>query len=184
MHCGGRVQTSGLGFLDKVGNLLNTAGNVASKGLDVAQKGYGVYEHYQTVFSPQQQTPTGTSPLFTTAPYGGLPSNIMPVMPAVSIGIAQAGSPSLDTAGIRELQGGLAALGYKPGPVDGIFGSLTESALMNFQRAKCVNPDGAPTAFNLSIVQAELQNKRQGGGISPAILAGGALALLLLSQRK
>ena len=35
---------------------------------------------------------------------------------------------------VKDLQEALKALGYDPGPVDGIFGAKTESAVKNFSR--------------------------------------------------
>ena len=42
----------------------------------------------------------------------------------------------------RELQEGLAELGYDPGGVDGMIGPNTRAALREFQRANAITPDG------------------------------------------
>lgn len=43
---------------------------------------------------------------------------------------------------VKQLQRFLAALGYSPGPVDGVLGSRTADALRSFQRGRGINPDG------------------------------------------
>ena len=42
----------------------------------------------------------------------------------------------------REIQQRLRALGFQPGPVDGLFGPRTERAVRNFQESRGVEPDG------------------------------------------
>ena len=43
---------------------------------------------------------------------------------------------------VRDLQEALKALGYDPGPVDGVFGAKTESAVKKFQQAREIAADG------------------------------------------
>jgi peptidoglycan hydrolase-like protein with peptidoglycan-binding domain len=43
---------------------------------------------------------------------------------------------------VRDLQEALKALGYNPGPVDGVFGATTEAAVKAFQQAKGITADG------------------------------------------
>ena len=43
---------------------------------------------------------------------------------------------------VRDLQEALKALGYDPGPIDGIFGTKTESAVKKFQQAREITADG------------------------------------------
>ena len=43
---------------------------------------------------------------------------------------------------VRELQTLLRDRGFDPGPIDGIFGSRTRSAVVSFQRRSNLNPDG------------------------------------------
>lgn len=49
---------------------------------------------------------------------------------------------SLSRAAVRDIQLRLLALGYEPGPVDGIPGKKTESAVKAFQKDKGLEPDG------------------------------------------
>ena len=43
---------------------------------------------------------------------------------------------------VRDLQEALEALGYAPGPIDGVFGATTETAVKAFQQAKEITADG------------------------------------------
>jgi peptidoglycan hydrolase-like protein with peptidoglycan-binding domain len=43
---------------------------------------------------------------------------------------------------VRDLQEALAELGVDPGPIDGVFGAKTESAVKTFQQAKEITVDG------------------------------------------
>jgi len=43
---------------------------------------------------------------------------------------------------VRDLQEALKALGYDPGPIDGVFGAMTEAAVKAFQQAKGITADG------------------------------------------
>jgi hypothetical protein len=44
--------------------------------------------------------------------------------------------------GVRELQRRLRRLGHRPGPIDGMFGPLTEASVERFQRARGLQVDG------------------------------------------
>ena len=43
---------------------------------------------------------------------------------------------------VRDLQEALKALGYDPGPIDGVFGENTDSAVRKFQQAREIPVDG------------------------------------------
>src|SRR5436190_2770887 len=43
---------------------------------------------------------------------------------------------------VRDLQGALKALGHDPGPIDGVFGARTTSAVKAFQQAREIAVDG------------------------------------------
>src|SRR5882762_56143 len=51
---------------------------------------------------------------------------------------------------IRELQSKLEALGFPPGPIDGIRGPLTEGALVSFQRAEHLPATGAADSVTVA----------------------------------
>lgn len=61
---------------------------------------------------------------------------------------------------VRQLQQRLKALGHDPGPVDGIFGPLTERAVRSFQRAARITVDGivGPVTWQ-ALAAAERQRK-------------------------
>ena len=48
----------------------------------------------------------------------------------------------LRQASVRSLQARLGSLGFYSGPVDGVWGAGTETAVQNFQRARGLQPDG------------------------------------------
>ena len=43
---------------------------------------------------------------------------------------------------VRDLQEALKALGHDPGPIDGVFGTTTETAVKAFQQARAITSDG------------------------------------------
>jgi peptidoglycan hydrolase-like protein with peptidoglycan-binding domain len=43
---------------------------------------------------------------------------------------------------VGDLQEALKALGYNPGPIDGVFGAATEAAVKAFQQARGITADG------------------------------------------
>lgn len=51
---------------------------------------------------------------------------------------------------VMEIQALLAKIGYRPGPIDGIFGSQTQQAVIQFQRDNGLTPDGiiGPNTYN------------------------------------
>jgi membrane-bound lytic murein transglycosylase B len=57
-------------------------------------------------------------------------------------------APDSDT--IEQLQARLAALGYDPGPADGIFGPTTRAALRDYQRSIGRIADGYPDGATLA----------------------------------
>ena len=54
-----------------------------------------------------------------------------------------AAAAQMPTAEVREVQGRLRAMGYNPGPVDGIVGPLTENAAQQYQRKRGLEVTGA-----------------------------------------
>ncbi|MEX1207783.1 MAG: peptidoglycan-binding protein [Acidimicrobiia bacterium] len=53
---------------------------------------------------------------------------------------------------VRELQAFLKAIGYAPGPIDGVYGSKTEKAVKKFQRSRDLPADGIVGSQTLSEV--------------------------------
>jgi len=51
-------------------------------------------------------------------------------------------SPSMEGTDVRAVQQGLAARGFNPGAIDGVFGPDTQAAVIAFQRASRVEPTG------------------------------------------
>jgi peptidoglycan hydrolase-like protein with peptidoglycan-binding domain len=63
---------------------------------------------------------------------------VPPALPAAGITL----KPGASGAPVRLLQLALATLGYSPGKVDGQYGPSTQQALIRFQRAAHLAPDG------------------------------------------
>ena len=89
--------------------------------------------------------------------------------------ILRKGSRGSDVA---EVQARLSELGYLPGPIDGIFGTKTEAAVIHFQRDRGLTPDGivGPLTYN-----ALFQPGPQPGYILYTIKAGDTFYKLSLT---
>ncbi len=76
--------------------------------------------------------------------------------PAARLPVASGGFVLLGDAGadVTTLQQRLATLGYYQGAVDGQFGSLTEAALIAFQQAQGLKPDGIAGTATFSALNA------------------------------
>lgn len=61
---------------------------------------------------------------------------------AMALGTEAVLSPGMTGQLVRELQERLAGAGFSPGAIDGIFGPQTRDALIRFQNAKGLTPDG------------------------------------------
>ncbi len=57
---------------------------------------------------------------------------------------------------VRTLQENLVRLGYKPGPVDGIFGDKTEDAVIGFQETEGIYADGNVGSRTLEVMEKAL----------------------------
>jgi murein L,D-transpeptidase YcbB/YkuD len=79
-------------------------------------------------------SPSTTTPTTTTSP-GAASTFTLPEGTKLRLGQG-------DPAVVKELQQALAAAGYDPGPADGTFGQGTEKAVVAFQQAKGLSPDG------------------------------------------
>jgi len=60
-----------------------------------------------------------------------------------------------DTGLVRNIQGGLAQLGYNPGPVDGVMGQKTFQAIRKYQSRKKLPVDGQPSRALEQRIQQE-----------------------------
>lgn len=58
---------------------------------------------------------------------------------------------------VRAVQEGLAALGYDPGPIDGVAGPKTRAAIGDFQTAAGLAPDGTASPALLARLNAALE---------------------------
>lgn len=66
-----------------------------------------------------------------------------------------AAAAQMPTAAVREMQGRLRAMGFNPGPVDGIVGPLTESAAQQYRRARGLEATGAVDGSLLAQLRQE-----------------------------
>jgi peptidoglycan hydrolase-like protein with peptidoglycan-binding domain len=71
---------------------------------------------------------------------------------------------------VREVQGALAELGLYPGKVDGIYGSGTKQAIMNFQTSAGILPDGLATFELLNSLNATVSVSRSRAEVAPATM--------------
>ncbi|MGE4290814.1 MAG: peptidoglycan-binding protein [Desulfovibrio sp.] len=67
--------------------------------------------------------------------------------------LAQRHAPGMTTAQIRDAQWGLAALGYDPGPADGIMGEKSVAALLQFQADRGLAQDGMLNVSDAAKIQ-------------------------------
>lgn len=78
-------------------------------------------------------------------------TSAVPVPDSTPEPVAPGGDGAAEDAGglsreqLRELQRRLSALGYEPGPVDGVMGGQTGQAITAFQRDRGLEPDGEPS---------------------------------------
>jgi peptidoglycan hydrolase-like protein with peptidoglycan-binding domain len=80
---------------------------------------------------------TGQLNQATAATLGVDPNNLL-----ATAGVPVPPPDRLRQASIRALQARLGSLGFYSGPVDGVWGAGTETAVQSFQRARGLQPDG------------------------------------------
>src|SRR5690554_4137469 len=68
-----------------------------------------------------------------------VPTSSVPPSPTQPCPLLQQGSSG---PAVRDLQTRLRNFGFDPGPIDGIFGSRTRAAVVDFQRSRGLVPDG------------------------------------------
>ncbi len=89
-----------------------------------------------TTSVPTQTTTTpGTTTPSTTTPGTTPPTVVLPASGKLRLG-------DTSTAEITQVQQALIDLGYEPGNADGVFGPATQAAVMEFQQAQGLDPDG------------------------------------------
>ena len=80
-----------------------------------------------------------------------------------------AAAAQMPTAEVREAQGRLRAMGFNPGPADGIVGPLTENAAKQYQRARGLEVTGSVDR-NL-LAQLRQETRRRGAILATAMRA-------------
>jgi peptidoglycan hydrolase-like protein with peptidoglycan-binding domain len=108
--------------------------------------------------------------VFSNGDEAALPQAVEPVAPPPPATTNRQPSPSLPAGGriapgeeggqVRLLQRALAELGYKPGRVDGKFGTKTRQALERFQRKAGLEPDGIAGPKTLRALNQALTRAR------------------------
>jgi len=83
-----------------------------------------------------------------------------PAAPAVPRSSHIRRSPSFSTE-TREAQDMLKQLGFDPGPIDGIWGYQTESALRQYQRSKELPETGLPDDFTMGLLESDATKPSQ-----------------------
>lgn len=95
-----------------------------------------------------------TNPATTTSPNSGTSNAAVPTTTTFPV----TGRPELMLGAsgpdVVALQQRLTALGYGTGTADGTFGAATQTAVMNFQRAKNLQADGAVGATTWAALAA------------------------------
>jgi peptidoglycan hydrolase-like protein with peptidoglycan-binding domain len=95
-----------------------------------------------------------TQPATTTTPKSGSTSNTVPTtttFPITGRPVLMLGASGPDVVALQQR---LTALGYATGTADGTFGAATETAVMNFQKAKNLPADGVVGATTWAALAA------------------------------
>ncbi|MEY2978475.1 MAG: peptidoglycan-binding domain-containing protein [Prochlorotrichaceae cyanobacterium] len=104
--------------------------------------------------------PQTLAALFETTP--STPAAPVATTPPASSGAPSASSSIAETAQANpvtaQLQRDLAALGYDPGPIDGIFGDRTSAALSAFQANAGLPVNGVPSIDTLEALEVAFSN--------------------------
>jgi peptidoglycan hydrolase-like protein with peptidoglycan-binding domain len=69
---------------------------------------------------------------------------------------------------VRQLQQALSAIGYDPGPIDGVFGSKTAAAVKAFQAARGIQVDGVIGPSSRRTLATVLGASESSGALSPS----------------
>ena len=112
--------------------------------------------------------------------------NVLPITPEQKEAIAS--EEKIFDPVVADIQQALQGLGYNPGPIDGLIGKKTETAITAFQQDNNLVLDGLPSAGLLSVLferQEQQMEQQQGtplqeGGIPAARLPGEELVVGIL----
>jgi hypothetical protein len=103
-------------------------------------------------------TPPATTPASTTPPPAvQTPASLAVVLP--DAGTLRTGD---DGSAVKKLQRALTALGFAPGKADGLFGPLTKQAVVAFQQANGLAPDGIVGAKTAGKINSGLARQKAG----------------------
>jgi peptidoglycan hydrolase-like protein with peptidoglycan-binding domain len=102
----------------------------------------------------------------------GVLEQIIQQSPSANPGLQpqQSQSSATQQSQIRAIQQRLASLGYDPGPVDGLWGSRTASALLQFQQANGLSPSGVIDANTGSVLFSAAARGPSANSAQPAQL--------------
>jgi peptidoglycan hydrolase-like protein with peptidoglycan-binding domain len=117
------------------------------------------------------------TPVATAQPADAVPVAQMAAAAPVGNGAGYAAEADAEAERVRVLQRALRRLGWRPGPVDGLFGPLTEAALVRFQTAAGLAADGVAgpvtwRALGKSFDVRGLQVRLRRAGMRPGPLDG------------
>jgi hypothetical protein len=111
--------------------------------------------------TPTEQTPP-TTPATTTEQPAQSQTTTSTTPPAAAtpqtVDLAEGDTLRQGSSGdtVVQLQNGLTALGFDPGPADGIFGPVTEAAVLDFQRSNGLDADGVVGANTVAALNNAL----------------------------
>ena len=88
------------------------------------------------------------------APQGALPAKMADAAP---LDLGSGFGAGREARRVKTLQRSLRRLGWAPGPVDGLFGQRTESAVRRFQTARGLAPDGVAGAATWRVLGRALE---------------------------
>jgi hypothetical protein len=102
------------------------------------------------------ERPTTATPTTTTTTPQSEASGAPPLRVALPNGALRRGDRG---SAVEKLQRGLAAIGYATGEPDGIFGQVTESAVIDFQRSNNLDPDGLVGTDTVRLLNSALARR-------------------------
>jgi putative peptidoglycan binding protein len=149
-----------------VGGLIWLA--VATFGSDSGSETTPATTSAVTTEQPVTTTPATTTPATTTpttsTPTTTTPSSTTPSTTEPALTLAEGEKLQLESTGsqVQQLQTALAELGYDPGPIDGDYGPLTQAAVVQFQTAQGLEPDGVVGPQTTAALNAAIAGQASG----------------------